>query len=517
MLSLPSIGRVVSTIIGGAIALSLFAGGAAVAADMNMEIRAGFFGLPPGLGNPYAGSGPPGGYTYPAIFDTLTQVDLKGETQPYLATSWEVQSDRTNWRFKLRPGVTFSNGEPVNAAAVAATLNWLVGTDEGKATPVGKEVASVASAREIDDLTVEITTVKPIPTLPKQVSGAWIVAPKAWADMGLEGFSAHPVGSGPFMVTEFAGDRANLTAFEGSWRAPKAGRLTIFSLPDNAARAAALISGQLHFATDLSPDATAQVEAAGARIDSEAAPRIMGVSLISTDDSPLQHKAVRQAMNYAVNKEAIVENLLRGAAVPASQGATHNTFGFNPNVKPYAYDPAKARQLLADAGYPNGFKMVMEVITGSFPADREIYSQVAAEFGQVGIEVDLRQIVFADWLKKFLGKRDDGRISFEGNAFNMGYQVSPDLDGIRAYQWASCRKQPAYYCNQDEMPMIEAAEQEFDVDKRRKMLQELAAIHADNAPILFIAEMRDFIGVAGNLKNFKNVNRVFTYSTMTVE
>jgi peptide/nickel transport system substrate-binding protein len=517
MLSLISFGRVVSTVTGGAVALWLIAGGAAVAADMNMEIRAGFFGLPPGLGNPYAGSGPPGGYTYPAIFDTLTQVDLQGETQPYLATSWEVQADRTTWHFKLRPGVTFSNGEPFNAAAVVATLNWLVGNDAGKGTPVGKEVKSVASARAINDLTVEIITVKPIPTLPKQIAGAWIVAPKAWVDLGLEGFSANPVGSGPFKVTDFAGDRADLVAFEGSWRAPKAGRLTIFSLPDNAARAAALVSGQLHFATDLSPDATAQVEAAGGRIDTEAAPRIMGVSLISTDDSPLQHKAVRQAMNYSVNKDSIVQNLLRGAAVPASQGATHNTFGFNPNVKPYPYDPDKARRLLAEAGFPNGFKMVMEVMVGSFAADREIYTQVAAEFGQIGIEVDLRQIVFADWLKKFLGKRDDGRISFAGNAFNMGYQVSPDLDGIRAYQWASCRKEPAYYCNEDEMPLIEAAEQEFDVDKRRTMLQELAAIHADNAPILFIAEMRDFIGVAPSLKNFKNVNRVFTYSVMVVE
>ena len=372
----------------------------------------------------------------------------------------------------------------------------------------------------IDDLTVEITTVKPIPTLPKQVSGAWIVPLKAWVDMGLEGFSANPVGSGPFRVTEFAGDRANLVAFEGSWRAPKAGRLTIFSLPDNAARAAALVSGQLHFATDLSPDATEpRSKPSGGRIDTEAAPRIMGVSLISTDDSPLQHKAcaagdelLRSTKKSIVAKPA---SRRRGAGEPGGH-AQHLRLQSRTS-SPIAYDPAKARQLLADAGYPNGFKMVMEVITGSFPADREIYTQVAAEFGQIGIEVDLRQIVFADWLKKFLGKRDDGRISFEGNAFNMGYQVSPDLDGIRAYQWASCRKQPAYYCNQDEMPMIEAAEQEFDVDKRRKMLQELAAIHADNAPILFIAEMRDFIGVAGNLKNFKNVNRVFTYSTMTVE
>ena len=427
----------VAALVGG---LALTA--ASQAADMNMEIRAGFFDLPPGLGNPYAGSGPPGGYTYPAIFDTLTQVDLKGETRPYLASSWEIQEDRTKWRFTLRPGITFSNGEPMNASAVAASLNWLVGTDPGKATPVGKEVASVASASVIDDLTVEIVTVKPIPTLPKQVSGAWIVAPKAWADLGLEGFSAKPVGSGSFSVVEFAGDRANLVAFDGSWRPPKAGRLTVFSLPDNAARAAALVSGQLSFATDLSPDATAQIESAGGRIDSEAAPRIMGVSLISTDDSPLQHKAVRQAMNYAVNKDAIIQNLLRGAAVPASQGATHNTFGFNPNVKPYPYDPAKARMLLAEAGYPDGFKMVMEVITGSFPADREIYTQVAAEFGQIGIDVDLRQIVFADWLKKFLGKRDDGRISFEGNAFNMGYQVSPDLDGIRAYQWLRAERIP---------------------------------------------------------------------------
>ncbi|MCH8188240.1 MAG: hypothetical protein IIB66_05980 [Proteobacteria bacterium] len=214
-------------------------------------VRVGLRDLPPGLGNPYTGRGQPSVYVWHAIFEELTLVTPTGDTKPKLAESWK-NIDKTTWQFKLRPGIKFSNGELFNAAAAKATYDWLL-TDIGKATIMGKDaVKIIASTRIIDDLTIEIKTVAPNPITAKQLSFFSIVAPKAWRDMGIEEFSKHPEGTGPYKILEFKPGSAVAVANPGSW-IPRADvdRIQYTVLPEPGARTAAIISDQVGAGMDL--------------------------------------------------------------------------------------------------------------------------------------------------------------------------------------------------------------------------------------------------------------------------
>ena len=171
-------------------------------------LRVGVSGLPPGRGNPYKGVGHPHIYTWAGIFDALTVVNPTGAATPSLATSWE-NVDPNTWRVSLRRGVTFQNGEPFNAEAVAVTIAY-VSSDEGLATAAGRNFRGY-SVTAISDLRIEIKTEKPNPVLPNVLAALRVMAPKAWADLGDEGFSQSPSGTGPFELVEWAGERAILT------------------------------------------------------------------------------------------------------------------------------------------------------------------------------------------------------------------------------------------------------------------------------------------------------------------
>ena len=142
--------------------------------------------------------------------DPLVLRDNNGKLLPGLATAWEAVDPQT-WRFTLRSGTTFSNGEPVNAAAVVATIEYLM-SEEGKATSVGREVGHLSGASAIDDLTVEITTSRPDPVLTNRLALVSIVEPGQWAALGAEGFADQPVGTGPYQVSAWGAGDVTLTA-----------------------------------------------------------------------------------------------------------------------------------------------------------------------------------------------------------------------------------------------------------------------------------------------------------------
>lgn len=503
-------------------AVGAVAGLALAAVPTSAEtLKMGVRGLPPGQGNPYTGRGIPHVFVWTTFYDNLTILGEGGIVQPGLADSWSVSDDKLTWTFNLKPGIKFHNGAPLNAAAIKATFDWLQ-SETGATTVIGKNLAPlVASASVLNDTTVAITTKTPNPNAPREFVAVHIVEPGAWKDLGVEGFAKKPVGTGPYALESFAPGAAAVNARpdpDNAFRkiTGNIDRIEYSELPEGATRVAALISGQTHVDNGVGDDSIPSLKAAGMVIDTVFAGRTLGLSLISYRNGaqvkdPIGDVRVRRALNHAVNKQAIVDEIYGGAAVVASQAATNNAFGFNPDIKPYAYDPDKARQLLAEAGYGNGFEMEIRATTSN-PQFTIVYQSAVQDLQAVGVRAKLVGQPFADWLKHWLAG------DWPYNAFGFGHDLSGNLDAGRSFtSFTSCMKNPPYYCNEDEMPLIKAQAAEFDPKKREALLQELLAVNAANAPIIFLTQGTESMAHSPKLKNFKQVNQVLNYEEMVLE
>lgn len=497
------------------LALSACAGtaepsGEAQAGQAGGTIRVGVNSMPPGLGNPFTGIGAQSVYTWSALFDPLVMVDDEGVPQPWLSTGWE-NIDHNTWQFDLRRGVKFANGEVFGPEAVKATIDFLT-SPEGSVTVVGSELNMLAGAEVIDDDTIQITTSTPDAGLPARLSAVYIVAPDAWAELGPEGFATAPVGTGPFLIDSIDANKAVATAHEDSWRVPKAENLEITMLGDAASRLQALQSGQLDLAISLTPDQVPVIEASGATIQSTSAPQIMAWAFAQTiGDKAIDDVNVRLALNYAIDRQAISDSIMGGLARPATQGATPESFGYNPDIKGFEYDPEKAKKLLAKAGYEDGLELTATVTVGSFPGDSDIYQAVAEYLADVGVTVSFETVQFSQWLERYRGN------TWTSDVFNQSWNLAPTGDAIRPAMIFSCFKDNPFVCNQDLVPLIDKINGEFDVEKREALLFELAEEYAANPPSLLLIEQVDLNATSSNTNGFSMVSRFIQYEDITVK
>jgi peptide/nickel transport system substrate-binding protein len=427
-----------------------------------------------------------------------------------LADSWEAVND-TTWRFNLRDGVTFSNGVPLNADAVVGAFEYLM-SEEGRATPVGGEIRNVSGATSVGDMTVEITTSSPDPVLPNKLALVYIIEPTAWQALGAEGFAVDPVGTGAFSVQGWGGGEVVLEANPSSWRPTELDTITILDLPERPARLQALLSGQIDVGFGFSPDNIGQLESNGMEVEASAAPQVMSL-VFATEahpDSPFNDVRVRQAANLAVNRTAIAEILLAGLGAPAGQAGTPAAFGYDPSIPPYPYDPDQARALLEEAGYGDGFDVTAHVVVGSFPADSDIYQQSAIDLAQVGINVELQQIRFPEWLDYFLAN------SWPGEMFGSSWNTSPYLDSIRPYTYMTCMKRNPHFCDDSMTPAVDATFREFDPQAREQLLFDLHHLTNEVLPALWLVEQVDVTAMRPEVSGLEYVNRSVDYDNVTI-
>ncbi|HEY4026522.1 MAG TPA: ABC transporter substrate-binding protein, partial [Candidatus Dormibacteraeota bacterium] len=434
-----------------ALVLSACASGGGPTRPGPVTLRLGVADLPPS-GVPWSGVGAPGQYLWSDVFDALTVIAPDGAVRGALAQSWTARDSKT-WDFKLRDGVTFSNGERLDAAAVVQTLQFLL-------SPAGRtqfsthvtNYAFLTGATALDASTVEVTSSQANALVPNALSIVYIVPPRLFQEQGVQGFASHPVGTGPFTVAEWTADRIVLEKRAGgSWRGvPKVDEVQVTPLKDPAARLQALQSGQVDVANGLDPDQLVGLRKQGFRVVDAPRAAIMSLALITNRGGPLEKPEVRQALNYAVDREAMARNLYRGLSGPGVW-PVQGVHGYGADRKPFPHDPARARQLLATAGYANGFSFTAEIVVGQFPADADIYQAMAADLKQVGVTVTLAPIDFASqWLPKF-----SGRAKWAGDAFGLSWNAAPLMDGIRPFNYFSCRYPAQYHCDQQAQPLID--------------------------------------------------------------
>lgn len=472
-------------------------------------LRVGVNGFPASLGNPYKGNGRPGTLIWSALFDAFTQLDEQGRLVPSLALSWQMV-EPTLWRFELRPGVRYADGKSFDAPAAVAVIDWLI-AKSGRSTVIGNELRGIVAARAVAPLTVEIRTSEPDPILPKRMVGAFMVEPQSWASLGPDGFALQPVGTGPFVLERWdqRARRAYARLNPHAWRKANFAHMEFVELPEAAVRTQALLSRDVDVAL-VEIEELDRLESRGYPVVAAPSMSVMSLALITerATPGPLQDRRVRQALNYAVDQQTIARTLLRGYGRGAGQPAPAISFGHDPDLMPYPYDPQRARQLLAEAGYPNGFALTADIQINAFPADSLIYQSMAHYLRQVGVDVTLRLITFPEYLRKLQ------RNSFTGDAFGSAWNSAPYNDATRPMETFSCNRPRPFFCDRELAAQLREATRILPEDERLAAMRRLAQAYHDAAPAVFLVEQVDLYAHQPTLGHVRLRNRVPVYDAI---
>jgi len=343
------------------------------------------------------------------VFEPLIAQQPDFSLGPRLATSWHAVDDRT-WEFRLRAGVKFHDGSDFTAEDVQFSLHRvpLVPNSPNSFALYTKNIESVTI---VDSLTLRITTKTPDPEFPVSMSQILVMSHVAGGGSAPEGTTTQElnagqgmVGTGPYRFVEFvSGDRMTVTANPTYWGgAPTWERVVMKIITADASRSAAMLSGDLD-ATELPGESLAPLkEDPKFRVILGASCLISYLALDQHDHSPkvtdtdgknpLQDARVRAALSYAINRGAIAERIMLGMADPAAELGPPTLFGAMPDAKPDLYDPDKAKQLLAEAGYAGGFGLTLESPRGLFPRDSEMAQAIAAMWTRVGVRTAVEAV-----------------------------------------------------------------------------------------------------------------------------
>ncbi|MCB2107851.1 MAG: ABC transporter substrate-binding protein [Rhodobacteraceae bacterium] len=474
-------------------------------------LTVGIYALSPSFGSPTRALGPPGIFVITSIFDTLTEVAPGGAPIPALALSWEdVEPNR--WIFRLRPSVVFSNGEPMDAASVVASIERL--RDPSRPTVLSSLIPNIDKVEAVDALTVSITTKQPSASLPSDLSGIWIVPPRAWAETDETAFARAPIGTGPYVVKSWEKNRIELTWNPTSWRKAAIRNLIFVEVPDEAARISALASGAIDAAIQISPDAIDTVADTGGRTLILPGGTVYAIALnAEREGSPFTDRRVRQAANYAVNKEQIAEVLFHGTTVPMGQPASRITAGYDPEIPVYPHDPERARGLLREAGFADGFDLRMEVITNAVPADAAMFASVARNLTDVGIRTEVRSSPLPVFFERFFAN------SFEGQAFQLGFISMPNLDTLKGLKDFTCDKPGSapFICLPSIAPLIDEARRETDLVSRIEKMREINRVAHDEALALFLIDAVDLMAVSSRVAGEAPATRILHWEDFALK
>jgi len=321
----------------------------------------------------------------------------------HLATDYKWLNE-TTLQFKLRPGVTFSNGEPFNADAAKLSLEELF-----KAFNYSQWLTDMLKEVQIvDPMTVNVVLTKPAGYITSVLAmGSFQVAPKDYTTRGRETFIQSPVCTGPWVFKEHKKDDSiTLTANPNYWGGTPKFKTIIFRIiPDDNARVAALEAGEIDLAVNVPLAAASRIEANN-KLKLVSRPSLRQfATFFDTDNAkakPLHDVRVRLAMNYAVDRAAMCKQLFAGRCTPMDgQFLSKFHYGYNPNLKMYPYDPAKAKDLLKQAGYPDGFEAEFTYTVGRYPQDKQAGEAIASYLRAVGLKITEKAVDYAEWARQF--------------------------------------------------------------------------------------------------------------------
>ena len=417
-----------------------------------------------------------------SMFDSLVGRDADNRIVPELAESWRLLDDRT-WQFRLRRGVVFHDGEPFNAEAVRFTFQRVLAPEQK--SPNRATVSEIVQIDVLDDYTVNLVTKNPYAPLINRLIDFAIVPPKYTAEKGNQGLALRPVGTGPFRFVELVkDDHMIVEAFDRHWRgAPKIRRIVYKPIPEPFTRAAALRNGEVDLITTVPPNLGRELDrVAGIKVHRVPSTWIIYLGL-NAFKKPLSDVRVRQALNYATDVEAIIKNVMDGNGRRQHGPFTPNMFGHDPSVKGYPYDPAKAKRLLAEAGYPDGIEITLDAPAGRYQGDKEIAEALGGQWQKAGFKPRVQVAEWGAYFKRYLGKQMQ-------DAYLLGLG-GPMQDGDELFNLVSSKGRGLYYKHEKVDELFDLGRSTTDAARRKKIYSDLARVMVEDATWVFLMQQVD--------------------------
>jgi peptide/nickel transport system substrate-binding protein len=386
----------------------------AIAADLRIGLSAPVTSIDPHFAN-----AAPNSSFARHVFDTLVMRGPDGRPTPHLAISW-TPIEENLWEFKLRPGVTWHDGKPFTADDVIFTFGRAPSVPNSPAS-FGGSLRTVTKVEAVDPLTLRITTSAPTPNLPIDLAAIAIVSRHVGEGATTADYNSGKaaIGTGPYRFSSYTAGSSVAVERNAAWWGPKQewDRVDFRIIPSPAARTAALLSGDVDLIANPSASDLPRLRGeANLRIFERPSARALFLSLdmertgatpfITDNDgkplpkNPLLDLRVRQALSLAISRQGLAERVMQGMAEPSGQWMPPGAFGYSANVPVPAQDLARARALLAEAGYPHGFKVTIHASNDRYPNDAQTAQAVAQMWTRIGVATTVEAMPFSTYLTR---------------------------------------------------------------------------------------------------------------------
>ena len=437
------------------------------------------------------------------LHQSLIYMAPDGTLEPSLAESWQAAPDGLSWTLRLRQGVKFHDGSAFNAQAAKANLDRFL--DPESKAPYRFLISEVSAVQVVDEYTIRLVLNRPFAPIISNLSHSFIgmLSPASLQSLAKGEATSNIVGTGPFKLVRWdRGEQIVLERNQEYWgNVPRIETLTFKFVPEDAARMVMLETGEAHAVMRV-PPADAKRLDANPNIDVvyPSSVRVIYAGF-NTQVKPFDNPKVRQAMNYAVNKEAIINTILAGVGYPSTAPVVPAVFGHT-KVGPYEYNPAKARQLLAEAGYPNGFRAVFHHPTGRYLMDSTIAEAIQSMLREVGVQLELQTMEWSAYLS-FVRKPP---AEAQHQMYMLGWgTVTLDADyGIfsllHSSQWPPTGWGVSYYKNDRVDRLLDSGRTTPERAARQGLYADAIKLIWEDAPWLYLHDEGQINAVRSNVK-----------------
>lgn len=411
---------------------------------------------------------------FQSIYDPLLYIplgaDADDEPVMCIAESYEINEDLTEYTFKIREGVKFHDDTDLKASDV------LFSFQKSKESGANEWMSNIDEMSTPDDLTFVIKLKKPYPPLLNIIYCINIFSEKAYTDLGADAFAAAPVGTGPYKFKNYeANNKVELEAFENYYKdiAPiKNVTYRIFN--DSTAAATALESGEIQFSEMLPAASISHLKGLDSLVLDEYTACVYNIVFYDCTEAPFDNAKVRQAFNYAIDKEAMINSAYEGVGTPATGIVGPMSSAFDESLKGYTYDLDKAADLLAEAGYPNGKGFPTISITTGFESEKAMAEVFQESLRQLGITAEIEQLEDA----AYLDKMEKGELGM--GIGGMGADTTDGASYADYFNGALCNYY-SHYNNEEVNKLLDDALMETDADKRIELYKKVWNITSDEA------------------------------------
>jgi peptide/nickel transport system substrate-binding protein len=435
------------------------------------------------------------------IFDTGYRRNPDGTLQPWLLTAKPVNP--TTWDLSVRANIKFHNGDALTAEDVKWSIDRII--DPAKPLVIANVWSFIAKVDVTGPLTLRVTTKAPSPVFLARLAGLFIM-PRDYVTKNGNAFLQTAVGTGPYKFVRWTRDQsfeleANPTYWAG---APKVKRIVFRPIPEASSRIAELVSGGVDVITNLVPEAVATVKASP-NAEARTVPSIRNIFLIlntregASKDGPLTKQKVRLALNYAVDKKGIVSTVLGGFGYPTGCPLNSYIFGYDKRAcEPYEYNIERAKQLLREAGYPDGFSMTLGSPNGRYLNDRQVAEAIVGQLGRIGVKVELR---VQEW-SSYVGAINARKVQTDAVLLGWGNNEFDADNSLYSLFYAGTVKGGprgslfSYVTLPTADSFMLQAQRTLDQDVRKDLYAKTLRVLRADAPWVFLHQQEDIYGVS---------------------